>query len=666
VDGERYVAVELLVTLALLLAIIAVAAPHDAVGVGTQAAPGVLWRFTTGGRPLLGTAAAGPDGTLYAAAGDGVLYAVAPNGRARWSLPSGVTSASVATGSPATRPAVAADGTSYWSLQGAVVAVDPIGHTRWVFLGGVGSAPVLSRGRVLVVAGPYLYAIAASGPTAGRRLWRAAIGAGASVGGPAPAMGSDGTAYVAASDGYLYAIAPNGLRRWAFHVGAPLLFSPAVGLDGMVYLSVFAAGRGTLYALTPDGRPRWRLTIPVGGDVVRGPDGTLYVAAHLLLAVSPRGRVLWRRTVDAAAPVTVAGPLVIVPALSPPALLAFDAAGAPRWRLPLPVAAVGAVAAGPANRLYSGDYLGTLTALVPGAHGAGRLIQGAARATPAVDLAASNPPFVARRGALSWRVTLAAAIERGINGARWRTVFSPGLSPPDARTGRYRNARYAGVTFLATDPHTPAALYVGTTGAVGDYLSGGRGGADGGLYYSLNGTTGWRRLTTGLPFTLEPRLHVPAYGLDSLVFDPARRGVLYVQTPPSYGSPGHDAGLYKSIDGGAHWREATRGLRPDIQSNALLGAYRAYPPGPLLVDSARTTVLFLITPSGLYRSTDAAGRWEHVGAVRYDDPASLVVRPGPGAVVRVYTDRGLYRSGDFGGHWVVESRKSKVERGADK
>jgi len=640
------------IALALLLAIIVVAAPGGAVGAGTQAPPGVLWRFATGGRPLLGAPVAGRDGTLYAAAGDGVLYAIAPDGRVRWSLPSGVTSASAATGAPATRPAVAADGASYWSLQGGVVAVDPAGHVRWVFLGGVGSAPVLSRGRVLVVAGPYLYAIATSGPTAGRRLWRAAIGAGDTAGGPAPAMGPDGTAYVAATDGYLYAIAPNGLRRWAFHVGAPLLFSPAVGLDRVVYLSVFAAGRGTLYALMADGRPRWRLTISAGGDVVRGPDGTLYVAAHVLLAVSPRGRVLWSRPVDAVAPVTIAGPLVVVPVLSPPALLAFGFAGAPRWRLPLSGAAVGAVAPGPAGRLYSGDYSGTLTALVPGAHGAGRLIQGVARAAPAVDLAASNPPFVARRGAISWRATLAGAVERGTDGAHWRAVLSPGLPLPDARTGRYRNARYSGVTFLAADPHASAALYVGTTGAVGDYLSGGRGGADGGLYYSRDGATGWRRLTAGLPYTVEPRLRVPAYGLDSLVFDPARRGVLYAQTPPSYGSPGHDAGLYKSDDGGAHWREATRGLRPVIQSNALLGPYRAYPPSPLLVDPARPAVLFLITPDGLYRSADAAGRWGRVGAVRYDDPVSIVVRPGSGAVVRVYTDRGLYRSGDFGAHWT--------------
>ncbi len=627
----------------------------EAPGAGMGAAPGVVWRFATGGRPLLGAPVAGRDGTLYAAAAGGVLYAVAPNGSVRWTLPSGA----VSTGAAATRPAVGADGASYWNLQGGVVAVDAMGHVRWVFLAGPTSAPVLSQGRVLVVAGAYLYAIAASGATAGRRLWRAAIGAdsGGAAGGSAPAapaVGPDGTAYVAASDGYLYAIAPTGLRRWAFRTGAPLLFSPAVGLDGAVYLSSFANGRGALDALAPDGRPRWRLTIPVGGDVVRGPDGTLYVAARLLVAVSPRGRVLWRRVVDAVAPVTVAGLFVVAPSLSPPALLAFGTDGTPRWRLPLASAAIGAPARGPSGRLYSGDYTGMLTALAPGARG-GRLIQGAARPSPAVDLGASNPPYIARRGAVSWRVTLAGSIERGAGGARWRTVLSPGVSLPDARTGRYRNARYADVTFLSIDPHNARALYVGTVGALGDYLSGGRGGADGGLYYSADGATGWRRLTSGLPFTIEPRLRAPAYGLDSLVFDPARLGVLYAQTPTSFGSPGHDAGLYESVDGGTSWREATRGLQAVIQANALLGAYRAYPPGPLLADPVppgHPTVLFLVTPSGLYRSADAAERWTRVVAVRYTDPTSVAVRLGPGGVVRVYTDRGFYRSGDYGVRWT--------------
>ena len=249
-------------------------------------------------------------------------------------------------------------------------------------------------------------------------------------------------------------------------------------------------------------------------------------------------------------------------------------------------------------------------------------------------------------------MTLARTVERSVDGGRhWRVVLAPGASRLDQRTGLYHNARYADIAFLAVDPHQPRGLYVGTVGALGDYLAGGAGGSDGGLYYSPDGATGWRPLDSGLPFTYEPRLHVPTYGLDSLVVDPAQRGVLYVQTLATYGSPGHSAGLYKSTDGGRHWHLAARGLQPVLQANTLIGAYPAYPPGALLIDQGRASVIFLIAPTGFYRSADAAGHWRRVGDVRYADPLSVAVRSGARGVVRVFTDRGRYVSADFGAHW---------------
>lgn len=635
-----------------LLTTTAAASPAMRPAASGTTAPGLLWRFSTGERPLVTAPAVSRDGTVYAAAGDGALYAVGPDGRQRWSVATGVTSG---TSTPA-RPAIAVDGTSYWSLQGSLVAVDPRGHVRWVFLASGGGPPVLARGRVLFAAGPYLYAVETTGPRAGRQAWRAAVGGtgGSSPtgGAPTPAVGPDGTAYVASSDGQLYAIAPDGLRRWTYRVGVPLLFAPAVGLDGTVYVDAFAGGHGTLYAVTAAGRPRWRLAVPAGGDVVRGPNGTVYVATHELLAVSPAGRVAWRRVVDAAAPVAAAGSSVLVATLAPASLLDLDTHGAVRWRLPLAIPVVGPPAFGPAGLLYNGDDAGTLSARVGGARGTGRLTRAAGRAAAAVDLGAGNPPFIVRGGTVTWRVTLTRAIERSADAGRhWRTVFTPGASLQDARAGLYHNARYADVTFVAVDPRDARGVYVGALGALGDYLSGGRGGADGGLYASADGVGGWRRLTSGLPYTYEPRLRAPAFGLDSLVFDPVRRGVLYAQTPLAYGSPGHDAGLYKSTDGGRQWRPATRGLTSEVQGSALLGPYRAYPSGALLVDRDRPNVLFLVAPTGFYRSVDGAARWARVTLVRYTDPSSVAVRIEGKGAVRVFTDAGAYLSADYGAHW---------------
>src|ERR671939_44967 len=343
-------------------------------------------------------------------------------------------------------------------------------------------------------------------------FWRFATGRRAII--TAPAVGRDGTLYAASGDGVLYAVWPNGRGRWSLRVsittGQVPPARPVVGPDGTSYWNLggsvvavgptgylrwvflaaghgspvlahgrvlfaagpylyainttgpaaFANGRGWLYALTPRGRLLWRVRVPTGSDVTCGPDGTLYLAAHLLVAVSPRGRILWRRVVDATgAPLAGPGPVVVVPTLTPPALLALGSGGAVRWRVTLAAPAVAAPARGPGGRLYSGDYAGMLTALAPGARGPGRLLGGAAPAGPAVDLGAANPPFIVRSGRLSWRVTLARTVERSVDGGRhWRVVLAPGASRLDQRTGLYHNARYADVAFLAIDPHRPRGL----------------------------------------------------------------------------------------------------------------------------------------------------------------------------------------------------------------
>ena len=81
-------------------------------------------------------------------------------------------------------------------------------------------------------------------------------------------------------------------------------------------------------------------------------------------------------------------------------------------------------------------------------------------------------------------------------------------------------------------------------------------------------------------------------------------------------------------------------------------------PPEALVDHGRTNVLFLIAPTGFYRSADAAGHWRRVSTVRYADPLSVAVRLGARGIVHVFTDRGRYVSADFGAHWrsVTSSR----------
>ncbi len=71
----------------------------------------------------------------------------------------------------------------------------------------------------------------------------------------APAIGSDGTIYVASNDHYLYAINSDGSQKWKFDMGYGAYGAPAIGADGTIYIGT--AGIGKLFAINPDGTKKW-------------------------------------------------------------------------------------------------------------------------------------------------------------------------------------------------------------------------------------------------------------------------------------------------------------------------------------------------------------------------------------------------------------------------
>ena len=70
-----------------------------------------------------------------------------------------------------------------------------------------------------------------------------------------PAIGEDGTIYVGANDGRLYAINPNGTLKWSFETGDKITSSPAVAKDGTIYVGSYD---GYVYAINPDGSLKWK------------------------------------------------------------------------------------------------------------------------------------------------------------------------------------------------------------------------------------------------------------------------------------------------------------------------------------------------------------------------------------------------------------------------
>ena len=117
-----------------------------------------------------------------------------------------------------------------------------------------------------------------------------------------PAIGDDGTLYVAAGYGApaptgLYAISPAGQVRWTLQTSNENKASPVVGADGTIYTR---DRNSQLYAVRPDGTLRWQVAVgstwlAQGASIAIGHDGTLYVGTDVdLEARNPAtGAGLW-------------------------------------------------------------------------------------------------------------------------------------------------------------------------------------------------------------------------------------------------------------------------------------------------------------------------------------------------------------------------------------
>ena len=195
----------------------------------------------------------------------------------------------------------------------------------------------------------------------GTLVWKRALGVAperVDIGFSAPAIGTDGSVYVATDS--LYAIRPEGTIRWTrFFTGEDLRASPTIGSDGTIY---FVSHNLPLTAMHPDsGRVLWALPLGVQEHVFAAPaigtDGSIYVAASdcKLFSVSSAGVLQW--TYDAtsgssacafrSSPAIGADGTIYLGSVDRtprPVLFAVRPNGAPRWTfspsdLPVDVAA---------------------------------------------------------------------------------------------------------------------------------------------------------------------------------------------------------------------------------------------------------------------------------------------------------------------------------------
>lgn len=97
------------------------------------------------------------------------------------------------------------------------------------------------------------------------------------------AIGPDGTIYVTADLGNMYAINPDGTQRWRYTVADRSLSAPIVAPDGTIYVAVLGTG-GAIHAINTDGTRRWEYLANNPAGVVLGTEGRVYFTAYTIQA----------------------------------------------------------------------------------------------------------------------------------------------------------------------------------------------------------------------------------------------------------------------------------------------------------------------------------------------------------------------------------------------
>ncbi len=128
----------------------------------------------------------------------------------------------------------------------------------------------------------------------GTRKWRYAT---AGIIWGTPALADNGTVYFTTWGAYhyFYALNQNGILKWLFAPDGSSASSPSIAEDGTIY---FGDDDHIIYAINADGTEKWRYTTDhiVMGSPAISQDGTIYIGSgdHYLYALYPNGTLRWR------------------------------------------------------------------------------------------------------------------------------------------------------------------------------------------------------------------------------------------------------------------------------------------------------------------------------------------------------------------------------------
>lgn len=205
-------------------------------------------------------------GNVYIGDENGIFYSFSQNGDLRWRF--------FARG-PIYAGATIHDGLIYLpALDSQLYCIDTDGKLRWSInlenelwtpatINQDGSIYIVNDNGTLFSLSPK-----------GKIRWRINLGKEATS---SPTIAPDGLLYIAADSVYCFTL--KGKRCWAFGAGEETYFFPAPVPDAQGGIRI-GCSDGYIYALRPDGKVRWRIPVPdedeIRTEIVYSPEGTMF------------------------------------------------------------------------------------------------------------------------------------------------------------------------------------------------------------------------------------------------------------------------------------------------------------------------------------------------------------------------------------------------------
>jgi len=188
---------------------------------------------------------------------------------------------------------------------------------------------------------------------------------------------------------------------------------------------------------------------------------------------------------------------------------------------------------------------------------------------------------------------------------------------------------------IVTDPRTTRTVYAASL----DY----------GVIKSTDGGSTWNAMSSGLPGIPGTTNGAPA--ATALAIDPRNTRTLFAGLAGTelfdYATETFGPGIFKSTDGGANWVGASTGIPAFYRYEPLVTALAVDPQTPSTVYAAMS---LYNAAGGLWKTIDGGAHWRNVFPANV---YAVAINPRSPAMIYAGVDSGLARSTDGGEHWTM-------------